>query len=79
MVTTLPMAVRGTRFPYPGNTTPHSVPRVTGPRLPMVVEMARLNMRLELKVHTLSPGSRPVQPARTRDTADSWKLAPAPP
>ena len=45
----------------------------------MVVEMARLNMRLELKVHTLSPGSRPVQPARTRDTADSWKLAPAPP
>ena len=77
MVTTLPRGVRGTWFPYPGNTTPHSpLALVTGPRLPMVVEMARLNMRLELKVHTLSPGSRPLQPARTRDTADSWKLAP---
>ena len=42
--------------------------------LPMVVEMARLNMRLALYVHTLAPGSLPVQPSLTISTAESCKL-----
>ena len=42
--------------------------------LPMVVEIARLNMRLALYVHTLAPGSLPVQPSLTISTAESWKL-----
>ena len=42
--------------------------------IPMVVKMARLNMRLLLKVQTLSPGSLPVYPSLTLSTAVLWKL-----
>ena len=42
--------------------------------LPMVVDTAMLYIRLELNVHTLAPGSRPVQPSLTISTAESCKL-----
>ena len=40
---------------------------------PMVVNIARLNMRLVLKVQVWCPGSLPVYPSLTLSTAPAWK------